>query len=98
MKKTGKRNDKKASEKQVAKRKSVSWVAPETIKILERVNAGSVTPEAAANQLGTKPYYVGVRSGWLKQFGSAAEPADRSVAATAGKRKSTAAKKTKPKK
>ncbi len=94
MKKTSKRNDKKASEKQVVKRKSVSWASSDVVTILAKVNDGSLSVDAAAEKLRTKPYYVGVRSGWLKQFGTAAEPKETGALGKGAKKKRTA-KKTK---
>ena len=64
----------------------VSWTSPNVVKVLERVNDGSSSVEAAAGKLGTKSHYVGVRAGWLKSHGTAAEPAERGGK---GKQKST---------
>ncbi len=75
----GKRTATKGHPKTVERKESkvVRWTNSDVTTVLTRVNAGSMTAEAAADQLGTKPYYVAVRAKWLKQFGSAAEPEDR---------------------
>jgi hypothetical protein len=75
----GKRIASKEHPKTVGRKvsKIVRWTTPDVTAILQRVNAGSISPEAAADHLGTKPYYVKVRAGWLREHGSAAEPEGR---------------------